>query len=152
MLQDELGIEKSKNNYYSKLSQKLSNKATSSKAYWSILKTFLNDKKIPCIPPVFRINKFVIDFKEKTELFNVYFAGQCSLPKNNSELPKNVLFLTEERLSNIQISNENTIKMINNLDPNKAHDHDVINIRMLKLCTLLYVNPFQLFLSHALVK
>ena len=134
------------------MSQKSSNKATSSKAYWSILKTFLNDKKIPCIPPVFRINKFVIDFKEKTELFNVYFAGQCSLPKNNSELPKNVLFLTEERLSNIQISNENTIKMINNLDPNKAHDHDVINIRMLKLCTLLYVNPFQLFLSHALVK
>ena len=134
------------------MSQKLSNKATSSKAYWSILKTFLNDKKIPCIPPVFRNNKFVIDFKEKAELFNIYFAGQCSLPKNNSELPKNVLFLTEERLSNIQISNENTIKMINNLDPNKAHDHDVINIRMLKLCTLLYVHPFQLFLSHALVK
>ena len=134
------------------MSQKLSNKATSSKAYWSILKTFLNDKKIPCIPPVFRNNKFVIDFKEKAELFNIYFAGQCSLPKNNSELPKDVLFLTEERLSNIQISNENTIKMINNLDPNKAHDHDVINIRMLKLCTLLYVNPFQLFLSHALVK
>ena len=134
------------------MSQKLSNKATSSKAYWSILKTFLNDKKILCIPPVFRNNKFVIDFKEKAELFNIYFAGQCSLPKNNSELPKNVLFLTEERLSNIQISNENTIKMINNLDPNKAHDHDVINIRMLKLCTLLYVNPFQLFLSHALVK
>ena len=57
-LQDEIGflIEKSKNYYYSKLSQKLSNKATSSKAYWSILKTFLNDKKIPCIPPVFLQN------------------------------------------------------------------------------------------------
>ena len=38
----ELGflIEKSSNNYYSKSSQKLSNKATSSKAYLSILKTF----------------------------------------------------------------------------------------------------------------
>ena len=44
-LQDELGflIETSKNYYYSKLSQKLSNKAASFKAYWSILKTFLND-------------------------------------------------------------------------------------------------------------
>ena len=144
MLQDELGIEKSKNNYYSKLSQKLSNKATSSKAYWSVLKTFLNDKKIPCIPPVFRINKFVINFKEKAELFNVYFAGQCSLPKNNSELPKNVLFLTEERLSNIQISNENIIKIINNLDPNKAHDHLGINIRMLKLCTPPLCKPFSI--------
>ena len=46
-LQDKLAflIKKSKNRYYSKLSQKLFNKATSSKAYWSILKTFLNDKK-----------------------------------------------------------------------------------------------------------
>ena len=117
----------------SKLSQKLSNKAASSKAYWSILKTFLNDKKIPCIPPVFHNNKFVIDFKEKAELFNTFFAEQCSLSKNNSELPKSLLFLTEKRLSNVQISNENTIKIINNLNPNKAHGHDTISIRMLKL-------------------
>ena len=134
-LQDELGflIEKSKNSYYSKLSQELSNKATSSEAYWSILKTFLNNKKIPCIPPVFQNNKFVINFKEKAELFNTFFAEQCSLSKNNSELPKSLLFLTEKRLSNVQISNENTIKIINNLNPNKAHGHDTISIRMLKL-------------------
>ena len=99
-LQDELGflIEKSKNNYYSKLSQKLSNKATCSKAYWSILKTFLNDKKIPCIPPVFH-NKFVIDLEKKLNFLIL-------------------LFLTKKRLSNVQISNENIIKIINNLDPN----------------------------------
>ena len=93
------------------MSQELSNKATSSKAYWSILKTFLNDKKIPCIPPVFHDNKFAIDFREKAELFNTCFAEKCSLPRNNSELPKNLLFLTEQRLSNVQISNENIIKI-----------------------------------------
>ena len=108
-------------------------RATSSKAYWSILKTFLNGKKILCIPPVFHNTKFVIDFKEKAELFNTFFAEQCSLPKNNSELPKRLLFLTEKRLSNVQISNENIIKIINNLDPNKAHGHDLLSIRMLKL-------------------
>ena len=99
-LQDELRflIEKSRNNYYSKLSQKLSNKATSSKAYWSILIRFSNDKKIPCIPPVFRDNKFVIDFREKAEPFNTFFAEQCSLTNNNSKLPKNLPFLTEKRL------------------------------------------------------
>ena len=102
--------------------QKLFNKATSSKAYWSILKTFLNDKKIPCIPPVFHNNKFVIDFKEKVELFPTFFAEQCSLPNNNSELPKSLLLLTEKRQSDVQISNENITK-INNLDPNKAHGH-----------------------------
>ena len=119
VLQGKLGflIEKSKNNYYSKLSQKLSTKATSSKAYWSILKTSLNDKKILRIPPVFHDNKFAIDFREKAKLFNTFFAEQCSLPKNNSQQPKYLLFLTEKLLSNAQISNENIIKIINNLDP-----------------------------------
>ena len=129
-LQEKLSFltEKSKNSYYSKLSQKLSNKGTSSKAYWSILKTFLNDKKIPYIPPVLHNNKFVISFKEKAELFNTFFAEQCSLPNNNSELPNSLLFLAEKRLSNVQILNENIIKIINNLDPNKAHGHAMISI------------------------
>ena len=98
-----------------------------------ILKTFLNDEKIPCIPGLFHDNKFVIvDFKEKTELFNLCFTEQCLLPK---KLPKNLLFLTEKCVSNVQISNENIIKIINNLDPNKAHGHKMISIRMLKLCS-----------------
>ena len=95
------------------MSQKLSDTAASSKAYWSILKTFLNGKKIPCIPPVFHDNKFVIDFREKSELSNIFFAEQCSQPKSNDELPKDLLFLTEKCLSNVQISNENIIKIIN---------------------------------------
>ena len=83
---------------------------------------------------MFYDNKFGIDFREKVEIFNTFFAEQYSLPKNNSKLPKNLLFLTEKRLSNVQISNENIIKIISNLDPNKAHDHDTMSIRQLKLC------------------
>ena len=97
------------------------------------MKTFLNDIRIPCIRPVFHDNKFAINFREKAELFNTFFAEQCSLPKNNSQQPKYLLFLTEKRLSNVQISNENIIKIINNLEPNKTHSHDMISIRMLKL-------------------
>ena len=71
----------------------LSNKATSSKAYWSILKTFLIDKKIPRILPIFHDNKFVTDFREKAEFFSICFAEQYLLPKNNSELSKICYFL-----------------------------------------------------------
>ena len=115
-----------------------------------ILKTFLNDEKILCIPGVFHDNKFVIvDFKEKTELFNLCFTEQCLLPK---KLPKNLLFLTEKCVSNVQISNENIIKIINNLDPNKAHGHKMISIRMLKLCSPYLCKPrsiiFKSWLSH----
>ena len=132
------------------MSQKLSNKATSSKAYWSILKTFLNDKKIPCISPLFHNNKFVIYIKEKAELFNTFFAEQCSLANNNSELPKRLLFLTEKRLSNVQISNENIIKIINNLDPNKDHGHDMISTRMLKLSGPSLCKPLSIIFKSCL--
>ena len=44
-------IRSSKEKFYCKFSTKLANPSTSSKTYWSILKTFVNGKKIPIIPP-----------------------------------------------------------------------------------------------------
>ena len=70
-----------------KISQKLCSKAITPKYYWSLLKTMLNDKKIPCIPPIFHDNKFVTDFCKKADLFNsFFFAKQCSIIENNSVL------------------------------------------------------------------
>ena len=76
-------IEQSKQKYYTKLSSRLADTFTSPKTYWSILKTFLNNKKIPCIPPLFHENKFITDFKEKAELFKYFFVNQCSHLSNN---------------------------------------------------------------------
>ena len=47
---------------------------TSLKTYWAILKTLLSNKKIPCIPPLLQDNKYVTDFKKKTDLLNCFFA------------------------------------------------------------------------------
>ena len=43
-------VRSSKEKFYYKLSTKLSNPSTSSKTYWSILKTFVNGKKVPITP------------------------------------------------------------------------------------------------------
>ena len=59
---------------------------TIAKTYWSILKTLLNNKKNPCIPPLFHQGKYVTDFKKKAKLFNS-FAKQCSIIQNSSKLP-----------------------------------------------------------------
>ena len=67
-----ISIEESKEKHYTKLSSRLADPLTSPKKYWSILKTFLNNKKIPYIPPLFHENKFITDFKEKAELFNQF--------------------------------------------------------------------------------
>ena len=110
------------------------NLMTSLKTYWSILKTLLNNKKIPCIPPLLQDNKYVTDFKKKAELFNLLFAKQCSIIDNSSELPSNFLKKTDKSISAITFTCDDIATLIKNLDPNKAHGHDMISIRMLKLC------------------
>ena len=67
-----------KNKHYSKLAKELLDPSTSPKTYRSILKTFLNNKKIPVIPPIFHDNKFITDFKQKAEIFNSHFSKQCT--------------------------------------------------------------------------
>ena len=127
-------IEKSELKYYSRLSDKLLDSKTSPKSYWSILKTFLNNKKIPCIPPLLHNGKSIIDFKEKAELFNDFFSKQCSLVNNNSKLPSVLTKKTCKSLSSVEFSTYDILKIIRNLYPNKAHGHDMISIRMLKIC------------------
>ena len=124
-------IEESKGKYYTKLSSRLADPLTSPITYWSILKTFLNNKKIICIPS--HENKFITDFKEKSELFNHFFVNQYSLLSNNSVLPTDLPQLSNKCLNSIHFSSSDIAKIISHLDLNKAHDHDMLSIRMIKL-------------------
>ena len=126
-------IRSSKEKLYYKLSTKLANPSTSSKTYWSILKTFINGKKIPIIPPLLVNDKFITNFLEKANLFNEFFSKQCQPLQNNSTLPKSNTYHTENRLNDITFDNEKLLKIIQSLDANKAHRYDSISTRMLKL-------------------
>ena len=81
-----------------------------------------------------KCNAFVTDFKKKAELFNYYFANQCTLINCNSTLPVNIQYLTDKRLSSFHFSEDDIMKVIQKLDPNKGHGQDNINIRMIKIC------------------
>ena len=76
---DELNsiIECIKQKYYSRLLNKLIDPVSSSKVYWPTLKMFLINEKISCIPPLIHQNKYVSDFKEKTEICNSFWAMFC---------------------------------------------------------------------------
>ena len=73
----------SKERYYLRISKKLMDPMTSAKTYRSVLKSLLNKKNVPSIPPLFHQNKYVTDFKKKAELFNCFFAKQCSIINNS---------------------------------------------------------------------
>ena len=70
---------KSKDDYHKHLARKLTNPKTSSKTYWSILKTFYNGKKVPLIPPLVINNKLQPDLKEK-QITSISFLLQNAHP------------------------------------------------------------------------
>ena len=71
-------MEASKERYYSGLCKKLMESSTSPKKYSSVLKSFHNNKKITCIPPIFHKNRFVTNFKEKAKKEDI----SCKYLKN----------------------------------------------------------------------
>ena len=90
----------------------------SPKAYWSILKTFLNNKKIPCIPPIYHNNNYITDFKKKAQIFYNFFAKPV---ENTSKLPTDSFKKTNNFLSTISFTKDDIAKIIKNINPNKAH-------------------------------
>ena len=104
-------LESCKSKYCENISKNLYSKALAPICFWSLLKTMLNDEKIPCIPPIFHDNKFVTAFSKKAYLFTYFFAKQCSIIKNNSVLPSSTIPITAQYLLNIEFMN-NDIKRI----------------------------------------
>ena len=116
---------------------------TSLKAYWSILKIFLN-KKIPRIPPVYHNNNYITDCKEKAQIFNNFLAKQSTLVDKTSKLPTGSFKRINNLLSTISFTKDDSAKIIKNLNLNKAHGYDMISIRMLKICGDLNLKPLEL--------
>ena len=59
---------------------------------------------------------------------------ECSLINTSSVLLTTLIMKTRESLSTICFTRDDILNIIRNLDPNKAHGHDMISIRMVKLC------------------
>ena len=57
---------------------------------------------------------------------------------------------THESLSTIDSSTDDILKIIRNLDPNKAHRHDMISIRMIKICDTSICRPLKLIFQACL--
>ena len=72
--------------------------------------------------PLFHENKLITNFKEKAGLFNTFFVNQCLV------LPDSQAKLTNKSLDTVNFSTDDISKMINNLDPNKAHGQDMLSI------------------------
>ena len=132
------------------MANKLNSIQKSSKAFYSLLKSFPNNKKIPVIPSILHNTAFVTDFKKKAKLFNSYLASQCTLINNNSTLPVNGQYLTGKCLSSFDSSQDDIMKVIQELDPNKAHGQGNISIRKIKICDKSICKPLSKIFEECL--
>ena len=67
---------------------------------------------------------------------NEYFSSQCTVEQgNNLPLPPFSLF-THNKLDNISIDNDLVLRILKNLNPNKAVGYDCISNRILKACAV----------------
>ena len=114
--------------YHDHLAEKLNDPKTAAKTYWSILKTFVNGSNIPLTKP------------------------QSNTIFNNSSLPKMLTFETENRLSTFDFNTDDIVKFIKVLDPNKAHGHVGISIRMIKLHAFSMSKPLHILFKNCLGK
>ena len=96
------------------------------------------------VPPLHHDDKFVCDFKEKTKIFNNYFAQQCSVINNNSTDPERILYQTDASLAKIVFTTDNIANITKNLDSNKSHDYDNISILILKICDVSICKPLEI--------
>ena len=98
--------------YYNQLAQKLNDPKTSSKTYWSVLKTIYNGRKVPLIPPLCINNRLEPDFKVKANFFNNFFADKCTPLQNNSVIPNFIEYELMNRLTSIVFNDESILKIV----------------------------------------
>ena len=93
---------------------------TAPETYWKIISRFLNNKKISAIPPLLVNGEIISNFSQKASIFNKIFSSQCSPLQSSSSLPTFYL-RADEKLSSLNINDDDTFAIIKNLNPNKSH-------------------------------
>ena len=125
-------ILEAKKNCFVKMTKKLADSNTSPKAYCTILKHLLYNKKFPTIPPLLVDGKLVSDFCRKANIFNNFFTSICTPTDNASFLPS-FSYRTGSRVKSFHVNENDILAIIKTLDPNKAHGCNNTSIKMIKI-------------------
>ena len=80
----------------------------------------------------------------------MFFASKCTPLIHNSVLPDSVNYISTARLSSINFNNVDIVKIIRPLNVNKAHGHNDISVRVIKLCGQSIVKPLSTILKNCI--
>ena len=95
------------------------------------------------ISPLFENVDIVTDYLSKAEIFNTYFATQCT-PFDESDEVTQLPLITYSSLTSIKITEEKILSIIRGLDPNKSSGWDKLYPRMITICDSCIVALFKI--------
>lgn len=73
-----------------------------------------------------------------------FFAKQCFLVMKNNEISPTIFLRTNKYLSNVTLTKRGIEKILLILNPNKAHGHDSMSIRILQICAKCICKPYEI--------
>ena len=78
-------IKEAKLAYYTNLGTKLCDPKLWQKHFWTAYKKIGNKKKNVNIPPIIVNGIYISNCKQKADIFNMYFANQCTINDNGND-------------------------------------------------------------------
>ena len=147
-------IRKSTRSYFNKLRSKLDDNEINPKQWWSLSKSVLGSKIHEGIPPIIENDQIISCNAKKCDIFNNYFASQCT---NSSDIDSPPLpefsHRTESRLTEITFCEQDVLKVLLSLRLTSATGPDNIGNILLKNTAHSICNPltkiFKLSLNQA---
>ena len=145
-----------KENFENNLDNFLLDSSSNSKTYWKIMKMLIKSSKgTHSFPPLQNIideqsfDNIVVDEKDKCELMNKYFSMISKLDEENKPLP-HFETKTENSISDIRITEQEIIDVIQILDTRKASGPDKISHKMLKFSPEKIAKPLYIIFNKSL--
>ena len=142
-------VEIEKEKYLKSLGNLLSDPSTGSKKYWTILKKFLKKNVCAVIPPLLHCEKFIVDAVGKCKIFNEFFEKHCKTIPTSSTLPE-LIKTTNLSLKNVNFTESDILKHLRKLNSKKAHGHDLIPVRILKMFDKSITKPLFMIYKNCL--
>ena len=80
----------------------------------------------------------------------MYFARQCTPIENDSSITTETNCLCDATISAVDFEDQDILKIIRALDINKAHGHDNISARVIKICDSSIVKLLSIIFCNSL--
>ena len=135
-------IHDSKQNMYTKISEKLKSDSISSKDWWKTLKTFISPLTRSELPPLELNGTIYTDDTDKANILNNYFQQQTILQKQNTTLPALPPPIYHAQLSSIVLTPLEIESAIKTLKVGKVSGPNGLSNRIMRELNPIIPDPF----------